>query len=341
MTPRLVIKGPHEHLHVRVIPKSTTRQYEELKHIDTFPEKEMINCVSNNYGGFSKLEDDATDLIDHTISTLPFTDGPEELEITLRKECTAYMGFDLCELAPSGFSSNVLAFQTVNNLAQASGKTCIFLCDRDCHNSMFTGAYTNKNAVTHKFDHNDITDLEYKLRTLKQKDPEAFVCVAVEGLYSMEGTTAPIPAILALKKLYGFKLLVDEAHSFMSLGSTGRGSFNHWQDLGYDCPLKEADVMTCMFSKSAGCTGGMVLANGAFATQLAIEGRNMAIQGSEKLSTAVIVRVLSLMRKPQLIRRRMAALRSKATYAAHMLSKAGCKVLSSPGSPIVCFPVGK
>lgn len=324
-----------------MIPKGVTRRYEELKDIDKFPEKEMINCVSNNYGGFSKLEDDATDLIEQTISVLPFTDGPEELESTLRKECAAYMGFDVCELAPSGFSSNMLAFQTVSNLAEATGKKCIFLCDRDCHNSMFTGAYTNKTVVTHKFDHNDINDLEHKLRILKQQDPGAFVCVAVEGLYSMEGTTGPIPAILALKKIYGFKLLVDEAHSFLSLGSTGRGSFNYWQDLGYDCPLKDADIMTCMFSKSVGCTGGMVLANGAFATQLAVEGLTIAKYGSEKLSTAVIVRVLGLLRKPQLIRRRMAALQSKATYAAHMLSKAGCKVLSSPGSPIVCFPVGK
>ncbi|TWU78666.1 hypothetical protein ED733_005715 [Metarhizium rileyi] len=87
----------------------------------------------------------------------------------------------------------------------------------------------------------------------------------------MDGTTGSIPAILVLKKVYGFKLLVDEAHPFLSLGSTGRGSFNYWQDLGYHCSLKEADMMACMFSN-----------------QLAVEGRKIALHGSEKLSTAVI-----------------------------------------------------
>ena len=67
---------------------------------------------------------------------------------------------------------------------------------------------------------------------------------------SMEGSVSPGPSLLALKKIYQFSLLVDEAHSFMALGSMGRGSFNYWQDAGYECPLRSVDVMSCMFSKS-------------------------------------------------------------------------------------------
>jgi len=157
----------------------------------------------------------------------------------------------------------------------------------------------------------------------------------------MEGSVAPIPGILALKTIYNFTLLVDEAHSFMALGSEGRGSLNHWSDLGYACSFSQVNIMTCMFSKSVGCTGGMVLANGDLASQLTAEGKIIATRGSERLSTAVLVRVLSVLRKPLLIRERMLQVRLKTTYAARILTKAGCKILSSPGSPIICFPVGK
>ena len=148
------------------------------------------------------------------------------------------------------------------------------------------------------------------------------------------------PAILALKRIYDFCLLVDEAHSFMAVGSAGRGSFNHWQDLGYDCPLQEVDIMTCMFSKSIGCTGGFAVANGVYAEALEAHGDTLAERGVETLATPVILRVLSILRKPALIAHRMRLVREKAKYVAETLSSAGCKVLSSPGSAIICFPVG-
>ncbi len=156
----------------------------------------------------------------------------------------------------------------------------------------------------------------------------------------MEGSISPSPAILALKRVYKFCLLIDEAHSFMALGSAGKGSFNHWQDAGYDCPLSSVDVMSCMFSKSVGCTGGFVLANGLFARELQDQGKKLIIRGIEKLSTIVLLRILGLLRKPMLIQHRMNLVQEKAAYAARALSAAGCKILSSPGSAIICFPVG-
>lgn len=153
----------------------------------------------------------------------------------------------------------------------------------------------------------------------------------------MEGSVAPIPAILALKRIFHFSLLIDEAHSFMAIGSEGRGSFNYWQDLNYQCPLAEADVMTCVFSKSVGCVGGMVLANGKFSKELEEQGQYIP----RSLSSIVMLRVISLLRKPLLIRHRMKLSHCKATYVADVLAQAGCQVLSSPGCPIICFPVGE
>ena len=127
----------------------------------------------------------------------------------------------------------------------------------------------------------------------------------------------------------------------MALGSEGRGSLNYWEDAGYECPMSEVDIMSCMFSKSVGCTGGFVLANGTFATELLKQGEVLDARGVEKLSTIVLLRILGLLRKPLLIRHRMCMVREKAEYVARALKGAGCRVLSSPGSAIVCFSVGE
>lgn len=156
----------------------------------------------------------------------------------------------------------------------------------------------------------------------------------------MEGSISPGPAILALKRVYHFSLLIDEAHSFMAMGSYGQGSFNHWQDAGYDCPFISVDVMSCMFSKSVGCTGGFVLANGPFANELQRRGELLNNGKTEKLSTIILLRILGLLKKPMLIQHRMNLVQEKAAYVARALSEAGCKILSSPKSPIICFPVG-
>lgn len=149
------------------------------------------------------------------------------------------------------------------------------------------------------------------------------------------------PMVVALKRIYSFILLVDEAHSFMAMGSSGKGSFNHWQDAGYDCPMNAIDVMSVMFSKSVGCTGGCVLANGSLlADELRRQGETLEHNKVEKLSTITLLRISSLLRKPMLIEERMRSLREKATYVARELSRAGCKMLSSPSSAIICLPVG-
>lgn len=157
----------------------------------------------------------------------------------------------------------------------------------------------------------------------------------------MEGSVSPGPAILALKRVFNFSLLIDEAHSFMAMGSYGKGSFNHWQDAGYDCPFSSVDVMSCMFSKSVGCTGGFVLANGPFAKELQRQGEKLINGKLEKLSTIILLRILGLLRKPMFIRHRMSLLQEKAAYVTGALSEAGCNILSSPKSAIICFPVGQ
>ncbi|KAI2951053.1 hypothetical protein CBS147321_1322 [Aspergillus niger] len=340
MDPRLILGAPKSRMLVRTIPESVTRDYEELDDLSQCPTREVVNAASNNYGGFTHYEHRSAELIQSTLSQLPFNPAPMKLEARARKDLAAYMSAEVCVTTTSGFGANILAFRTVAETAAALSRRCIFLMDRDCHSSMFTGAFMNERATSYRFKHNDLGDLEYKLRLLYEKAPDAFVCVAVEGLYSMEGVVSPGPALLALKRLYGFCLLIDEAHAFMSMGSGGRGSFEWWQNRGYDCPLSDADIITATLSKSVGCTGGFVAANGICAQQLRLQDELLSHEGAESLSTVALVRTLSLLKKTRLIEYRMRQLKAKAGFVLQRLTEAGCKVLSSPDSAIICFPVG-
>ena len=126
----------------------------------------------------------------------------------------------------------------------------------------------------------------------------------------------------------------------MSVGSEGKGSFNHWQDLGYHCPLHEIDVMTCTFSKSIGCARGIVVANGIFADRRRRRDIFLSQKLTEPLSVSVVLRVLDILRRPFLIQYRRRILRKRSAFVAKKLSEAGLKILSSSGSSTICFPVG-
>lgn len=339
---RLLASGPRDHIELYRPQDAEAYRDDRLGSLEGLPTLKLTNLASNNYGAFAQLEPGALALLQLALQTLPMTPAPPALEDEVRREFVRFMGFGACELASSGFNCNMLAFRAVVDAAKSQGRLCVFLCDRESHSSMWTGAYANKEATTLKFDHNCAKDLEAQLRRCQKEWPGALVCVAVEGTYSMEGSVPPLPAMLALKKTYGFKLLVDEAHSFLGLGASGRGSFEHWQDQGFDCPLAEADLMTCTFSKSAGCLGGAVLANGEFARHIEKPEAGIADgRCGRGIASVVLVRVLQLLRKTELVRHRMALLRRKSFYVARRLASAGCKILGSPGSPNVCFPVGK
>jgi len=159
--------------------------WELREDLRVYPEKEVVNCASSNYAGFSILEHDMENVIRTAIQTLPWCPAPPALEERLRRTCAEFMGFKACITAPSGFGANLVAFESIANVAKAQGRQMVFLCDGDSHNSMLTGCFYQKAATVHKFRHNDIGDLEFKLRMYREQAPSAFVCVAIEGIYRL------------------------------------------------------------------------------------------------------------------------------------------------------------
>jgi 8-amino-7-oxononanoate synthase len=104
-----------------------------------------------------------------------------------------------------------------------------------------------------RFRHNDVNDLEKRLKRLGERTENALILV--EGIYSMLGDRAPLADIAAVKNKYGAYLLVDEAHSVGVLGENGRGCA---EEAGVE---DSVDFIVGTFSKSLGAIGGYCASN--------------------------------------------------------------------------------
>ncbi len=96
------------------------------------------------------------------------------------------------------------------------------LTDELIHASMIDGARLSY-ATRHRFRHNDLVDLEEKLKQATQNRQDGQIFVGVESVYSMDGDMAPLEKLVDLCDEYGAGLLVDEAHATGVYGPNGEG----------------------------------------------------------------------------------------------------------------------
>ena len=104
------------------------------------------------------------------------------------------------------------------------------------------------------YPHNDIASCEKQLQRAEKlaKETGGGILVITEGVFGMAGDLGKLDEITALKKKYNFRLLVDDAHGFGTMGQTGAGTGEHFgvQD--------EIDVYFATFAKSMAGIGGFV-----------------------------------------------------------------------------------
>jgi glycine C-acetyltransferase len=104
------------------------------------------------------------------------------------------------------------------------------------------------------FPHNDMDSCEKQLQRAQKltEDSGGGILVITEGVFGMAGDLGKLDKITALKKKYQFRLLVDDAHGFGTMGATGRGTGEHFgvQD--------KVDIYFATFAKSMAGIGGFV-----------------------------------------------------------------------------------
>ncbi|CCG80548.1 putative Aminotransferase [Taphrina deformans PYCC 5710] len=299
---------------------------------------EVINAASFDYGGFGLLLHNASDVLAATLKHLPYmeTEGTELITAEAAKGASKFLGFKHCHFVTSGYTMNLIAFPAMHAAATARGHSTVFLMDGSSHNSMMIGSYISTGSKIMRWQHNNLDDLEKKLVEIRQS-ADVDIIVGLEGNYSMEGGLPPLPAIIALKRKYDFKIYIDEAHSFLALGCNGKGIVEHYQDLGHVISSKDVDCIGATMSKSVGTIGGMLVVHDD-ALSDAIKERldeYHSTGGSGDLATVVKMRLLQIMRKPLLVRKRMAILRQHTIYILESLHKAGLCVHSDYMSPVI------
>ena len=135
----------------------------------------------------------------------------EELEQDLAK----FLGREAALLFNTGYMANV------GIIPALAGAGDVVVSDALSHASIIDGCRLSK-AEVRVFPHADLDALEDTLREVAS--PRRRVLLAVDGVYSMEGDTAPLAEMVALARRWGALVLLDDAHGTATLGRTGRGS---------------------------------------------------------------------------------------------------------------------
>lgn len=171
-----------------------------------------------------------------------FLNGTLDLHVQLEKELAAFVGKDDALCFSTGFSVN----QGV--LAMVVGRNDYIICDDSDHASIVDGRRLSF-ATQLRYKHNDMADLE---RLLQKLPREAVKLIVVDGVFSMEGDLADLPAIVELKHRYNCSVMVDEAHGLGVFGRQGRGVCDHFG------LTREVDLIMGTFSKSLASIGGFI-----------------------------------------------------------------------------------
>lgn len=143
----------------------------------------------------------------------------------------------------------------VSTIDTLVGRHDVIVYDAEAHACLLDGIRLHM-GESYKFRHNDIVSCEKVLAKACAKADEngGGVLLITEGVFGMTGALGIIDQIVALKKKYQFRILIDDAHGFGIMGEHGRGTSEH-----FHC-MDEVDIYIGAFAKSMASIGGFVAA---------------------------------------------------------------------------------
>jgi 8-amino-7-oxononanoate synthase len=208
--------------------------------------KKVVVC-SNNYLGLAahpKVKEAAIEAIRKygtSCTGSRFLNGTNDLHEKVERKYARFVGKEAAILFTTGHHSNMGAISTL------VGKNDVVITDKLDHASIIDGCMLSLGEMA-RFRHNDMGDLERQLVRHQDKGK----LVVIDGVFSMEGDIADLPAIVKLCRTYGARVMVDDAHALGVIGETGRGTAEHF---GLE---SEVDVIMATASKSLASIGGFI-----------------------------------------------------------------------------------
>ncbi len=223
----------------------------------------------------------------------------------------------------------------------------VLVVDEGVYEPISTGV-TLSRANVHYFQHNDMQDLERVLKELQATDKKLGRkpgaqrrFIVVEGLYKNMGTIAPLDKIIALKHKYKYRLILDESHSFGTLGKTGRGALEEFGKR----PMYDSEITTIALENALGSIGGVTVGTEEVVDHQRLSGAGYCFSASAPpfTASAATASIQILEERPDLVQ----TLQSNVQYTHQQLLKKvedlnqGTQfcykfvVTSDPKSPIV------
>jgi glycine C-acetyltransferase len=207
---------------------------------------EVINLCANDYLGLANHPEvlaaahDALDRWGFGVASVRFICGTLELHTQLEAALTAFLGTEETILYPSCFDANGGLFETLLTDEDA------VISDALNHASIIDGIRLCK-AKRLRYANGDMDELELRL---KEAEGSRRVLIATDGVFSMDGYIADLPAICALAERFGAMVMVDDSHAVGVLGAHGRGSPEHHG------VTERIDIVTGTLGKALGGGGG-------------------------------------------------------------------------------------
>ena len=211
-----------------------------------FQGKEVLTWSINDYIGLANLEEvkavDAEDARTYGAAYpmgARMMSGHTDAHEQLQNELAAFVNKEASYLLNFGYQGIMSAIDALVS------KDDIIVYDVDCHACIIDGVRLHM-GKRFTFQHNDIESLEKNLEraTKLAEQQNGGILVISEGVFGMRGEQGKLKEIVALKKKYKFRFLVDDAHGFGTLGKTGAGAGEE-QGIQYDI-----DVYFATFAKS-------------------------------------------------------------------------------------------
>ena len=215
-------------------------------HVRVGSSAEVLNLCANNYLGLAQHPDviaaahRALDEWGYGMASVRFICGTQTIHKRLEARLSEFLGTDDTILYSSCFDANGGLFETLLGAEDA------VISDELNHASIIDGVRLCK-AQRFRYKNSDMADLEAKLR---EASGARFRLIATDGVFSMDGSIANLPAICELADRYQAQVMVDDSHAVGFLGPRGRGTPELHR------VVDRVDVLTGTLGKALGGASG-------------------------------------------------------------------------------------
>ena len=258
-------------------------------------DRQVVNLASNNYLGLTthpRLKEaaiEATRQFGVGAGSVRPIAGTLAVHVELERKLAAFKQTEAALLFQSGFTANA------GTVAAILGRDDVVVSDELNHASIIDGARLSR-ATIKVFPHKNVDAARKILRELPAAQRKL---VITDGVFSMDGDLAPLPALCEVAEESGAIMMVDDAHASGVFGRNGRGTVDHFGLHG------RVDVQVGTLSKALGAVGGYVAGSRLLIDVLRLRARPFVFSTAHPPSVAAtcLAALDVLQEEPQIIAR--------------------------------------